>query len=237
MTELRDNTVMHTEGLVMPHAILWDMDGTLVDSEPLWQAMEKELVYSGGGQWTEADALALVGSPLHEAAIVLHNAGAPLAPELIVDELVSRVSAMVRAEVPWRQAGRETLQWVRKAGIPSALVTMSHAPIAQAMLDAITPGTFAAIVTGDEVTNGKPHPEPYLRAAELLGVDPRKCIAVEDSPRGIAAAMASGARTIGIVSVVPVKPQPGLSRVTELDQITPAVLDAIMRGETVDFVG
>lgn len=223
--------------LLAPAAVLWDMDGTLMDSEHYWHAVERELVSSGGGTWTDQDAIDLVGSPLTEAAVVLHNAGAPYPPERIVEILVERVSAMVRADVPWREGGREILARLAASGIPCALVTMSYAPIAQALVDSAPAGAFTQIVTGEDVTHGKPHPEPYLRAAELLGVDVTQCIAVEDSPRGIEAALASGARTIGIRNLIPVAPAEGLSRVAELDQITESAFDVLMRGGTVDYLG
>lgn len=221
--------------LNLPAAILWDMDGTLIDSEPFWQAAEFELVHSGGGTWTMDDALALVGSDLTEAAHVLIAAGAPLSVEGVVQFLVRTVSERIRSQVPWREHAQETLAWVRERSIPCALVTMSHGPIAQAMLDAINPDTFTCVVTGDMVERGKPDPLPYERAAQLLGVDIRQCIAVEDSATGITSALASGARTVGIEAVSPVQARPNLSRITTLSQLTPAVLDVIMRGGAVDF--
>lgn len=222
--------------LRLPQAILWDMDGTLIDSEPYWQASEYALVESGGGTWTHEDVLALVGSDLVDAAHVLIAAGAPLSPEGVVEYLIERVSTEIRANVPWREHSAQTLAMVRGLGIRCALVTSSHGPVAQAFIDAVEPGTFEVVVTGDMVERGKPNPDPYLLAAKTLGVEVTECIAVEDSRTGIKAAMSSGARTVGIEAILPVEAQPGLSRISSLDQFTPALLDTVMRGGLVDFI-
>src|SRR5690606_3250690 len=92
----------------------------------------------------------------------------------------------------------ELLAQLTAAGVPSAIVTASYRPMVDAVVALTPPGSFAAVVTGDEVARGKPDPLPYLRAAELLGVDPEHCVAIEDSPPGITAALASGARTLGV---------------------------------------
>jgi HAD superfamily hydrolase (TIGR01509 family) len=223
------------EKLHLPQAILFDMDGTLIDSEPFWQAAEYEVVESGGGIWTHEQALTLVGFDLMDAAHVLIAAGAPGSPEDVVAFLVERVSTQLRREVPWREHAAETLAWVRALGIPCALVTSSYGPVAHAFADTAAPGTFEVVVSGDVVERGKPHPDPYLQAARALGVDATQCIAVEDSRTGITAALAAGARTIGIEAITPVESAPGLSRIKSLDQLTPSVLDVVMRGGLIDF--
>jgi HAD superfamily hydrolase (TIGR01509 family) len=166
---------------------------------------------------------------------VLIAAGAPGSPEDVVAFLVERVSTQLRREVPWREHAAETLAWVRALGIPCALVTSSYGPVAHAFADTAAPGTFEVVVSGDVVERGKPHPDPYLQAARALGVDATQCIAVEDSRTGITAALAAGARTIGIEAITPVESAPGLSRIKSLDQLTPSVLDVVMRGGLIDF--
>lgn len=220
-----------------PVALLWDMDGTLIDSEPHWWAAERELVESGGGRWTDDQALELVGSDLHAAARVLQACGAPLSVDEIVAYLNKTVGDKIAHEVPWRGHAQETLDRLQRLGLIHALVTMSHKPVARGLLAATGPGVFSTVVTGDIVSKGKPDPEPYLYAARQLGVDITQCIAIEDSPTGIASAYASGARTIGIQAISPVPVLPGLSRVQSLDQITPALLDIMMCGGTVDYIG
>ncbi len=219
-----------------PQAILWDMDGTLIDSEPYWQQAEFDLVAQHGGVWTMDDALNLVGYDLHDAAKVLQHHGVDLEVDKIVNFLITTVSTRISRHVPWRDHAAETLAWVRHQRIPCALVTMSHTPIAQTFVDSAPHGTFDAVITGDMVPQGKPHPDPYVIAARTLGVDVTECIAIEDSPTGITSAMAAGARTIAIQAIIPVQPRPHLSRIQELDQLTPSVLDVVMHGATIDFL-
>jgi beta-phosphoglucomutase-like phosphatase (HAD superfamily) len=113
---------------------------------------------------------------------------------------------------------------------------MSYRSLTTALVAAAPAGVFGAVVAGDDVTFGKPHPESYLLAAAQLGVDVRRCVAIEDSPPGIASALAAGARTIGIEVVVPVPPQPGLSRIGSLTELTLADLGRIAQGAIVDRI-
>ena len=170
-----------------PAAVLWDMDGTLVDTEPYWMEAELELVAEFGGHWTDADARSIIGFDLLDGAAVLRDrGGVDLAPPVIVERLLDGVIARVRAHVPWRPGARRLLTDLHAAGVPCALVTMSYRRLVDAIVEALDPIRFDAIVTGDEVTHGKPHPEPYLRAAAALGRDPVECVAIEDSPTGVA---------------------------------------------------
>ncbi|WP_255491848.1 MULTISPECIES: HAD family phosphatase [unclassified Actinotalea] len=220
----------------LPAAVLWDMDGTLVDTEPAWLAAEIALVEESGGTWTEADSLQMIGLPLMSAAAVLQRHGVDLGAEAIVARLLGAVVESVGRELPWQPGARELLVGLAEAGVPCALVTMSYRALADAVLAQGPAGVFSVVVTGDEVTRGKPHPEPYLRAAELLGVDITACVAVEDSPPGIASALASGARTLGVQHIAPVEARPGLSRTDSLARFTVADLRALARGEVVDHL-
>ena len=169
-----------------PAAVLWDMDGTLVDTEPYWMAAELELVREFGGRWTEADARSIIGFDLLDAAAVLRDrGGVRLEPTEIVERLHAGVLARIRERMPWRPGARRLLTELHQQGVPCALVTMSWRPLVDAVLEALAPIRFEAVVTGDAVTNGKPHPEPYVRAAAELGVDPVQCVAIEDSPTGV----------------------------------------------------
>jgi HAD superfamily hydrolase (TIGR01509 family) len=179
-----------------PHAVLWDLDGTIVDSEPYWLIAEQRLVEEFGGTFTEADGLALVGSGLPNAASVLQRHGVDLPNAEIVDRMVTRVNEMVAREIPWRPGARELLRSIHDAGIPQVMVTMSYRSSAMYIADEL--GLFAGVVSGDEVTHAKPHPEPYLRGAELVGADPKHCVAFEDSKAGSESAVAAGAVTIAV---------------------------------------
>lgn len=183
--------------MTSPAAVLWDLDGTLVDTEPLWMAAETALAARHGATWTEEDGLALVGSDLLEAARTIESIiGSGLAPEQIVDHLVAELGEAMRRDQPWRPGAVELVRAVADAGIPQALVTMSYREIATPVIEALP---FDAVITGDAVEHGKPHPEPYLLAARMLGVDPTDCLAVEDSATGAASADAAGC----VVLVVP----------------------------------
>jgi HAD superfamily hydrolase (TIGR01509 family) len=194
----------------LPAAVLWDMDGTLVDTEPYWIEAEQALVAEHGGVWTEDDAHALIGNPLPVSAEYIRTrGGVDLPPDEIVELLIDRVAARVRDRVPWRPGTRELLEELGDDGVPCALVTMSYARLAEAVTAQLPAGTFAAVVTGDQVRHGKPHPEPYLTAAARLGVRPEHCLAIEDSPPGAASAAAAGAAVVAVPCVVPVPPGPG----------------------------
>ncbi len=203
--------------MTLPAAVLWDMDGTLVDTEPYWFAAEFDLVAEFGGTWTEADAHSLVGFDLLDSAHELRTrGGVRLEPVQVVDRLLDGVIARVARELPWRPGAPELLAACVAEEIPCVLVTMSWRRLAEAVIAAAAPGSFVASVTGDEVTNGKPDPEPYLAAAAVLGVAPAECVAIEDSPTGVASALAAGCATLGVPHVVPVAAAPGLTLVDSL---------------------
>ncbi|MFC5501565.1 HAD family hydrolase [Lysinimonas soli] len=187
---------------------MWDMDGTLVDTEPYWLTAETELVHAWGGQWSHADGLQLVGSSLERSSLILQSRGVDLPTDEIIDVLTDRVLTLLRDAVPWRPGARELLEALRDAEVPTALVTMSIRRMADHIAEAAGFPAFDIVVAGDEVTQGKPHPEPYLRAAMALGVNAADCIAVEDSEFGVAAAVASGATTIAVPLHVPLPPSP-----------------------------
>lgn len=189
--------------LPLPAAVLWDMDGTIVDSEPYWMRAETELVESFGGVWSHRDAMLLVGSGLEGSAVILQDRGVDLAGDAIVHRLTNRVQELLSTHgAPWRPGALELLAQFKTAGVPMALVTMSQQRMARQIADLVGFTAFDIIIAGDMVTNSKPHPEAYLTAAGLLGVDPEHCIAVEDSVPGIAAAVASGAVVIGVPHMV-----------------------------------
>ena len=185
-------------GAARPAAVLWDMDGTLVDTEPYWLAAETELVQAWGGQWSVEDGLALVGSSLERSALIIASRGVELEPDEIIQLLTDRVLAQLADGVPWRPGARELLLALHEAGVPTGLVTMSIRRMADQIAASAGFPAFDVVIAGDEVVNGKPDPEPYLRAAQALGVDPADCIAVEDSEFGVAAAVASGATTLAV---------------------------------------
>ncbi|WP_380168144.1 HAD family hydrolase [Jannaschia sp. R86511] len=221
----------------LPAAVLWDMDGTLVDTEPYWIEAETELVTAHGGTWTHEDGLALVGNALPVSGqILVERSGIDLTSEQVVDALLERMVVRVREDPPFRAGARELLEACAAAGVPQALVTMSYANLAGAIVDALPAGTFATVVTGDAVTHGKPHPEPYLTAAERLGVDPGRCVAIEDSPPGVASAEAAGCRVLAVPLHVAIPAKVGRSRLPGFEGLDVQMLGRLASGSVVDLV-
>jgi HAD superfamily hydrolase (TIGR01509 family) len=211
-------------------AVLFDMDGTLVDTEPYWIAAEYALVESFGGTWSDAHAHALVGNALIDSAIYIReHGGVDMDPPDIVERLLDDVVIATEKEIPWRPGARELLASLAERGVPCALVTMSYARLADTMTAQLPPGTFAAVVTGDQVSDGKPHPEAYLTAAARLGADPRMCVAIEDSTTGIASATAAGCVVIGIPHHVTVTAAASVRIVDSLTNLSVDKLDEFVR--------
>jgi HAD superfamily hydrolase (TIGR01509 family) len=212
----------------LPAGVFWDMDGTLVDTEPYWLTAETALVESFGGVWSIEDGLQLVGSSLERAAIILQSRGVAMDVVDIVDVLTDRVLEQIRIAVPWRPGARELLLALRDAGVPTALVTMSIGRMAEHVAGALGFVGFDAIVSGEQVSSGKPDPECYLRAAELLGVDPAHSVAIEDSEYGVAAAIAAGMATIAVPLHVPLPASPAYTLWESLDGRTTADLAGVL---------
>ena len=215
----------------LPAAVLWDMDGTLVDTEPYWINAEHALVEEAGGVWSDEYAHQLVGHDLMVSAeFIRDNSPVSLEPVQIIEELLERVIAQVAVHVPWRPGAIELLTALIEAGVPNALVTMSWRSLADSVVTGLPAGTFAAVVTGDEVDHGKPHPEPYLAAARALGVDVADCVAIEDSPTGVRSAVAAGVPTLAVPHVVPVPSIVGSVQLPSLRGLTPWDLRALFHG-------
>lgn len=212
-------------------AVLWDMDGTLVDTEPYWIESEFEVVAAhGNGGWSEAHGHALVGMDLRDAARYIQEHGeVRLAVDDVVEALLDGVVARVRRRVPWRPGARELLAELNGAGVPTALVTMSWRRFVDAILPALPDGSFGAIVTGDDVARGKPHPEPYLTGAARLGVTPGATVALEDSPTGARSALAAGCVVVGIPNVVGIPAEARHHELPSLEGVGVASLQALYR--------
>jgi HAD superfamily hydrolase (TIGR01509 family) len=194
----------------LPSAVLWDMDGTLIDSEPYWMKSEGAFARANNSSWTEQDGLSLVGMSLYDSSkIIKDKVGSNLDPEQIIEKLTDEVSAQLKQEILWRPGAKELLLLLRKKKIKTALVTMSMHRMAKQVADSLGFDAFDVVVAGDDVLHGKPHPEPYLKAAELLGVRPEDCVAFEDSSSGLRSAEAAGTRAVGIKNIVEIPALPG----------------------------
>ncbi len=191
-------------------AVLFDMDGTLIDSEELWWTAECRVMGECGSSWTRADQAHCLGGPLERVTVYMaEKAGATASPQELGGALLDTMESLLRNDaVLWRPGAFALLRECRDAGMPTALVSASYRRLLDAVSDSVNhhPGlthpAFDVTVAGDEVSRGKPHPEPYLEAARLLGVDIHRCVVVEDSPTGVASGQASGALVLAVPHVV-----------------------------------
>lgn len=211
-------------------AALWDMDGTLVDTEPYWIEEERELLRGFGVEWSHDAALELVGNDLMDSAVALRAAGADMDPHAIIEHLIAAVTVRVREHIPFRPGARELLADMRTRGLPCALVTMSYAPLAEAVVDGLPGGTFVGLVTGENVSHGKPHPEPYFAGARLVGVPPERCVALEDSRTGLRSAVDAGTQAVGIRHLVDLDGIGQAPVIATLDGIDTPGLERVLAG-------
>lgn len=214
--------------------VLWDMDGTLVNTEPRWIEGQKLLAAEFDLAWDDEDALATVGKPMPVSAEKLRERGVPLSVEQVIERQLAHVVSSLAIGIPWLPGAQELLAELRTSGIPCALVTMAYRPVAERIAAGAPEGTFVAVVAGDDVTHGKPHPEPYLTGAARLGVDPGACVAVEDTLNGTLSAEAAGCAMLTVRGVTPIPAAPGRSRVASLTDVDLGVLERIVRGEGID---
>lgn len=213
-------------------AVLFDMDGTLVDSEKVWDVGLDELARRYGGTLSAAARTRMVGTSMINSMRILHeDIGQPWRePPDSVGWLERRVAELFAQGLVWRPGARELLQAVTAAGVPAALVTATRRHLVEVALRTIGRDHFAAVVCGDEVDHTKPHPRPYLAAAALLGVDIRRCVAIEDSPTGVASARDAGAVVLAVPSEVDLSDLDGVVLVASLAGIGVADLRALVAG-------
>ncbi|MEU7997658.1 HAD family phosphatase [Micromonospora sp. NPDC049060] len=206
--------------------MLFDMDGTLVDSEKLWDVALHELAAEYGGTLSDPARKAMIGSSMAVSMRLLHDdLGQPgRDPQASAAWINARILELFRTGLRWRPGALNLLRAVRAAGIPTALVTSSGRPLVEEALDTLGRDSFDAVVCGDEVEAAKPHPEPYLTAARLLGVPIARCVAIEDSPTGVASALAAGAAVLAVPAEVPIGPLDG---VHQLESLTGADLELL----------
>jgi HAD superfamily hydrolase (TIGR01509 family) len=223
-----------------PAAVLWDMDGTLVDSEKVWTVSLADTANWLGGELSAEAREAMVGSNMARSlALMFDDLGLHRDPERIAQAgryLTDRTGELFAAGLEWRPGALDALRMVRAAGWPTALVTNTLRTLTEKALDSIGREHFTVTVCGDEVPHGKPDPDPYLRAAELLGVAARSCLAVEDSPTGATAAERAGCAVLVVPCDVAVPTGPRRVHRGSLLGLTPDDLKvsyAQARGERV----
>lgn len=209
-------------------AVLFDMDGLLVDTEPLWLETETEVMARLGASWTARDQEALLGGSMQRTVgYLLAKAARPAPPRTVERWLNEGMLDRVRAgRVVVRPGARELLAEVAGAGLPHGLVTSSQRLFAEAVLTSIGIA-FPVTVCAEDVAVTKPDPEPYLHGAKLLDADPARCVALEDSPNGVASATAAGCRVVAVPSLVPIPPARGRLVVRSLRDVTLGTLRAL----------
>ncbi|MCP8995403.1 HAD family phosphatase [Rothia sp. P3C3.S176] len=196
-----------------PAAILFDHDGTLVDTEPVWAAAKVALTAEFGGTWTEQDTLDCLGLSMQFTLDRLRERGVNLPDQEINDRLVAKVrETLAHQPVEFLPGIERFLSEVHDAQIPAAIVTNATTSVARRTANAAPKGTFSVIIGNDETTHPKPDPQPYLLAAERLGVDPTQCVALEDSPSGVRSATAAGMRVIVVPGELEVPAELGTVR-------------------------
>jgi HAD superfamily hydrolase (TIGR01509 family) len=211
-------------------AVLFDMDGLLVDSEPLWFEVEAQIMARMGSAWGPADQEHLIGGSLgRSTAYMQRKAASPVPGEVIAEWLTQGMASLVRRRgVPLMPGASALLAEISAAGLPRALVTSAEPEIMAAALDSVGV-SFPVTVCAADVINGKPDPEPYRLAAARLGVAPGDCVALEDSPSGITSAHGAGCAVVAVPSM---PPPPGLARLTvpSLETLDLAALRAAVAG-------
>lgn len=223
----------------LPRGVLLDMDGTLVDTEPFWFRSERAIIAAHGADHKLEASLPLIGTPLdHTARVLVDLYDLPMGIEEFRDQMIQGVLDIDADEgVPWLPGAQTLLGELAGLGVPMALVTSSFRCLTVPVLAQAPEGALRAVVSAQDVENLKPDPEPYRRSAELLGLSPTECVALEDSASGVASAMRAGCRVIGIRSGAPLPDKPELSTVANIAQVTPELLARVYAGEVVRLAG
>lgn len=191
-----------------PEAVFFDMDGLLVDTEPYWLVTERELMAEFDVVWRHEDQMYCLGGPMKKVGDYMSSlANSKESPEWFINQLISRISVKFK-NISLMPGIRTLLNEVEEQHLPCALVSASPRVLVDAVITSFDKSPFHVTISADDVERGKPHPDPYLKAADLLAVDITKSLIIEDSPTGVTAARASGARVIAVPHLAPVPPAP-----------------------------
>ena len=217
-------------------AVVFDLDGVLIDSEPVWEEVRRAYVAEHGGRWRPDSQQRLMGMSTPEWAAYLANAlGVDRPPEVVAGDVLERMAERYRQGPPLLPGavdavGRLAARW------PLGLASSSSGQLIELVLEASgLAGRFGATVSTEEVAHGKPAPDAYLEVAARLGVDPNACAAVEDSSNGVRSAAAAGMRVIAIPSPrYPLDDDATAKAATvldHLDELTAATVENLFQSE------
>jgi HAD superfamily hydrolase (TIGR01509 family) len=212
-------------------AVLLDMDGTLVDTEGFWWDVEVEVFGRLGHRLDDSWRHVVVGGPMtRSAGFLIEATGADITLAELTVRLNQGFEDRIADALPLMPGAGRLLAELAAHAVPTALVSASHRRIIDRVLTSLGPQHFALTVAGDEVPRTKPHPDPYLLAAAVLGADPARCAVVEDTATGVAAAEAAGCQVVAVPSVAPIDPAPRRTVVTSLEEVDLPFLRGLMTG-------
>ncbi|HET6816727.1 MAG TPA: HAD family phosphatase [Mycobacteriales bacterium] len=201
-------------------AVLFDLDGLLIDSEPVWYDVESAAVAELGGQWGHEHQAACIGGTLDASCrYMLDLTGSPISVEQLSDRLLTEMVRRFRAALPVHDGALPLVDAVRAAGVATGLVSSSYRVLMDAALDVLGSARFDVSVAGDEIERGKPDPMPYLVACQRLGVAPAQCVVLEDAANGVASAEAAGCVVVAIPSIAAMAAAPGRYLVRALTDV------------------
>lgn len=189
-----------------PNAVLFDMDGLLVDTEPYWLETERELMADFGVIWQSEDQLYCLGGPMQKVGDYMSSlAENRESSEWFAEELIDRMAKKFE-NITLMPGIADLLDEIAALNLPIALVSASPRRLVDAVLASFPVSPFRVTISADDVMRGKPHPDPYLKAATILGIDITRSLIIEDSPTGVTAARASGAFVVAVPHIAPVEP-------------------------------
>ena len=201
-------------------AVFFDMDGLMVDSEPEWLKSESEITAAYGYQWQPEDQVACLGGPLSRVGQYMHQKCKQAeTPDFFTDKLIEVQSERMRLNTPFMPGAYELVKDLQHNGVKTGLVSASPRLIVDAVLDNIGTDLFPFSISSDDVKNTKPHPDAYLKAAQLTNSDIANCLVFEDSLTGVGAATSSGAWLVAVPHLVRVDESERVRVIGSLEQL------------------